>query len=139
MRASFFALLLLPLVALAADGAKDEVPKGKGSLAGTWEGPWGNPYQKGRMLLEIDQAGNVKGRLTNDSFDLDGTLEGTIQNNGQIPAVIKFSYRYPDGDYTGKGSGLLNGEGKLIVIADVFDKEKRMGAIAITLSLRPLP
>lgn len=141
MRVGLFVLLLFPLLVLAADDVeKSEVPRGPGALAGTWDGPWGNAYQKGRMLMEISKDGKVKGQLTNETMDLDGTLEGTIQNDGQIPAVIKFSYRYSDGEYTGRGTGLLDGDGRLIVIAEVFEKDKsRLGAIAITLSPRSLP
>jgi len=139
MRVFLAVLFLFPLIASAADGVKSEIPKGKGSLAGTWDGPWGNAWQQGRMLLEIDKSGAVKGRLTNATYDFDGTLEGAIQNDGEIPAVFKFSYHYPDGDYTGKGTALLDGEGRLVIIADVFEKEKRLGTIAIVLSPRPLP
>lgn len=72
------------------------------SFEGDWDGTWDGAVDSGPASLNIDALGDISGTMHADIGDEDGTVTGSIQNNGAVTMSVNFP-----------SEGIVNGSGTL--------------------------
>ncbi len=75
---------------------------------GDWDGTWDGVVDSGPASLNIDATGDISGTMHADIGDEDGTVTGTIKNNGQVTMTINFP---SEGNHSGSGTFSLSNGG----------------------------
>lgn len=78
-------------------------------FVGHWKGPWHDEHgQSGVFTLDIDEAGAVKGDVTN--ADMHGSVDGKISAGGDLDATYKYGViPYKAKAHLSLGGGHLRG------------------------------
>jgi hypothetical protein len=85
-------LSVLALVVLAGcGGGNGGSGSGPSPFGGTWSGTWSDATQSGTLKVTVTEDGGMTGSIVNDTLGLNGTVSGTVQNNGDVTST----YLYP--------------------------------------------
>lgn len=90
------ALACLALSVIGCGGGKGTVVN---AFSGQYTGTWKNASQNGTAVIAIDDNGKISGQLHNTTLSADGSISGTIDNQGNATGM--FVYGATSVNYTG--------------------------------------